>query len=126
VPRTAGSGKTSEPGYVLTGIYKWLRLQEGMIRQQPDPRELWWVDDLSLPRSAAANHRDGFGLLPPDLAAGWPVVVGRGRILGYRPEMRHTVDMFMDPTNVRFKVTKTDRVTVAAHDYGSVLDPIDA
>jgi hypothetical protein len=121
VPRTAASGKASEPGYVLTGFYKWLRLQENTIRQQPDPRELWWAKELTLPRSAAANHRDGFGLLPEDLAAGRPVIVGRGRILGYRPELRHTVEMFMDPTNVRFTVTKTDRVTVAAHDYGSLI-----
>jgi hypothetical protein len=106
---------------VLTGFYKWLRLQENSIRQQTDPRELFWAREMTLPPSAAANHRDGLGLDPADLAAGRPVIVGRGRVLGYLPELRHNVDMFMDPTNVRFKVTKTDRVTVAAHDYGSVL-----
>jgi hypothetical protein len=108
---------------VLTGFYKWLRLQENTIRQQPNPRELWWANELSLPRSAASNHRDGLGLLPADLAAERPVVVGRGRILAYRHDLRHTVDMFMDPTNVRFKVTKTDRVTLAARDYGSLAMP---
>lgn len=114
MPRAA-SAVAAEVGYHVPGLYKRLLREERAIRRQPDPRD--WALDPSVPARQVPRVRDGLGLPLDDLEAGRPVVVRRGRIVTL--ELRHNVEMFADPTNRAFLVTKTDRVTVAATDFGS-------